>query len=214
MDRIRTIATLLFCVVAVGCGSGGDDHDGGGGVGGAAGGGGGVGGAAGGGGSDASADGGDPAARFEGCVPRCLAELFARCLVPAGSCVSEMMVTASATNTLSCHPGDVTVYYHGFDESVGVYTPAGLCYGVAPMRNAEGRVDTVYYLGTGTTTYGLITLDPPNYRTGTATCGADRTNGQPFNFDDPACSFLKKRVAYDDPAAECASGSCPIPPNI
>ena len=93
------------------------------------------------------------------------------------------MVTASATNTLSCHPGDLTVYYHGFDESVGVYTPAGFCYGVAPMRNAEGRVDTVYYLGSGTTTYGVITLDPPNYRTGTATCGPDRTDGKPFNFE-------------------------------
>ena len=80
MNRIRAIATLLSCVVAVACGSGGAGHDGGGGLGG----GGGVGGAGGGGIDGGPADGVDPAARFEGCVPRCLAELFAAASCPLG----------------------------------------------------------------------------------------------------------------------------------
>jgi hypothetical protein len=162
-----------------------------------------------------AAGGVDPAARFEGCVPRCLAELFARCLVPAGSCVSEMMMNGLAMETLSCHRDGVTVYDHGYPaDSIGLYGPNGLCYGVTPMRNAENRVEGIYYLGAGTTTYGFISLDAPGFRTGTASCGPDRNDAQPFNFDDPACSFLKKGIAYEDPSVQCSSGTCPIPPNL
>jgi hypothetical protein len=81
------------------------------------------------------------------------------------------------------------------------------------MPGPGGQVEAIQYVGGGATTYGTISLTGPSFRTGTAFCGVETTGGKPVDLDAPACSFLKRGIAYDDPAVQCTMGACPVPAN-
>jgi hypothetical protein len=167
-----------------------------------------------------------------GCLPACLADFLARCPAPAGACTSE---SVSMGGTSSCYANGIQVEsYFAAGAGTQVGTKYGACYDVTPMATTvdnRPRLQSIDYFD-GIMTSFCITMDPadPNNRKGTVRCGVDCSSatgstdpGQPFDFDNPACSFFRFEpcgpgcswtdgVVYDDPAqicAEGAAGSCP-----
>lgn len=175
-----------------------------------------------GGSDDSSADGaldGVNPARFEGCVPSCLAELFASCLVPAGSCTRQVV---SSEETTSCYQSGVVLDYLAASISnptADVYTGSGFCYRAAAHvgESPDYALQQIVYVDSLGSMVATILIDStdPNHRKGTISCGLTMTDEQPFDFDNAACSFLKTNgVAYDDPTVQCSvsdAGTCHVP---
>lgn len=168
--------------------------------------------------TDSALDGVNPA-RFEGCVPSCLAELFASCLVPAGSCTKEVV---SSEETTTCYQGRAVLDYltaSASNPNADVYAASGFCYRAAAQLGdaPDYAIEEIVYRDSIGSTVATILIDAtdPNHRKGTTTCGSAMTDGQPFDFDNAACSFLKTiGVAYDDPTVQCSvsdAGTCHLP---
>jgi len=185
-------------------------------------------------GSSGPAGGGADPGRFAACLPSCIADAIAWCPIPAGACTSESI---SARETSSCYSGGIKTLVYS-DAGAEVLTASGPCpyqtYRAYTAVNNLPRLESILYANGANAPYGCISMDDtdPNNRKGTARCGIDCQEatgstdpGQPFDFDNPACSFFQVQygaswtitdgLPYDDPHQVCAqgaTGSCPAPP--
>ena len=184
-----------------------------------------------GGGTGVGPDGG----RLAACLPACIADRVAYCPIPAGACTSE---NVSNNGVSSCYAGGIQLEsYTNNGAGSAVDIPSGVCYEVLPrytVVNHVPRLQSIDYFTGGDKVYGCIGMDPadPNNRKGTVWCDVDCDHanvsgdpGQPFDFDNPACSFFQFQpcgpgcsmtdgVVYDDPSQVCTlgpAGTCPLP---